>query len=325
MTTIFPKKLKLNDSVCVIAPACSAATMDRVIRNKALKVLEKDLGLKIIFSKNAFEKNILSSSSLKSKIEDLHKAFSDKNIRGILCVRGGFNANTLLKYIDWDLIKANPKPLCGFSDITVLSNAIYAKTGVVSYVGPNFTTFGAKDGTEYLVEYFKKCLMKDESFALLPSKTFGERKVPFTKNRGFDVIQEGKGLGILIGGHLSTINLLQGTSYMPSLKNAILFIETDDFGGDQGPIEFERDLQSLLHQKDSDKIKGIVFGRFQKGSVFTVKKLKFILSSKYELKNIPMIANADFGHTQPIATLPIGGTVRIEAKGKKAKIEILEH
>ena len=172
MTTIFPKKLKLNDSVCVIAPACSAATMDRVIRNKALKVLEKDLGLKIIFSKNAFEKNILSSSSLKSKIEDLHKAFSDKNIRGILCVRGGFNANTLLKYIDWDLIKANPKPLCGFSDITVLSNAIYAKTGVVSYVGPNFTTFGAKDGTEYLVEYFKKCLMKDESFALLPSKTF---------------------------------------------------------------------------------------------------------------------------------------------------------
>ena len=325
MKTIYSKKLNAGDTVCVIAPACSAATMNKPIENKALRVLKNDAGLNIIFSKHAFEKNLLNSSSLKSKLEDLHKAFSDKKVNGILCVRGGYNSNTLLKYIDWDLIKANPKPLCGFSDITVLANAIYAKTGVVSYVGPNFSTFGAKNGTEYFVEYFKKCIMSDEPFQLLPSKTFGERDVPFKKNKGFEVIHEGSAEGILIGGHLSTINLLQGTEYMPSLKNAILFFEVDDFGGEQAFYECERDIQSILHLPDAKFIKGILIGRFQKKSTLDIKKMKFILSSKEELKNIPIIANVDFGHAQPIATIPVGGTVRIEAKGKKATIEILKH
>ncbi len=325
MKTIFAEKIKAGDTIAIIAPSSSASSFKKTFHNKAIRVIKKELGLNISFSKNAFEKDILGSSSVKSRIEDLNKAFSDKNIKAIICVRGGFNANSLLKYIDWENIKANPKPLCGFSDITVLTNSIYAKTGIVSYVGPNFASFSAKEGVDYVVEYFKKCLMTNEPFEILPSKMQGERKVKFKKNPGCVVLQEGEAQGILIGGHMSTLNLLHGTEFMPSLKNSILFLETDSFGGKESVIEFERDLQSILHITDAKNIKGIVFGRFQKESKMTLEKLKFIVSSKDELKNIPIIANADFGHTQPIATLPIGGTVKIEAKGKLSKIELLKH
>ena len=325
MKTIYPNKLKSGDTVQIIAPSSSISTLKKTFQNTAKKVFEKELGLKVVFSKNAFEKNMLGSSSLKSRIDDLNDAFSDKKVNAILCARGGFNANTLLKYIDWGNIQVNPKPLCGFSDITVLANAIYAKTGVVSYLGPNFASFSAKEGVSYVVEYFKKCLINKDPFEIFPSKMAGEKTISFKKNKGLEVLQEGEAEGILIGGHLSTLNLLQGTEFMPSLKNTIVFIETDDFGNEKAFVEFERDLQSLLHLPDAKFIKGIVFGRFQKASTITIKKLEFIISSKSELQNIPIIANADFGHTQPIATLPIGGTVKIEAQKNNTRITILKH
>ena len=325
MKKIFPAKLKESDMLQVIAPSSSAATTKKSVHNRALKVLTKDLSFAVSFSKHAYEKDILGSSSLDSRILDFNQAFSDKDIKGILCVRGGYNANTLLQYIDWNKVKENPKPICGFSDITVLANAIYAKTGVVSYVGPNFASFGAEEGVPYVVEYFKKCLFTESTFEIKPSKKCGERNIPFKKNAGFKILQNGIATGTLLGGHLSTFNLLQGTQYMPSLKESILFLETDDFGGDMAVLEFERDLQSLLQQKDSNQIAGIVFGRFKKASKITIKKLEYIIFSKKELHNIPIIANIDFGHTQPIVTLPIGGVVRIEAKNKAAKITILKH
>ena len=325
MKTIFPAKLKSGDTIQVIAPSSSALSLKKAFKEKAQARLEKELGVKITFSKHAFEKDMLGSSSVESKVADFNKAFADKNVKAVLCVRGGFNVNSILKYIDWDIVKANPKPLCGFSDITALANALYAKTGIVSYLGPTFSSFSAKEGTDYTIEYFKKCLMSNEPFKISSSKMCGERKIAFKKNKGCKVLQEGSAEVTLIGGHLSTLNLLQGTEFMPSLKNAILFIETDDFGGKQAVIEFERDLQSLLHLPDAKYIKGIVFGRFQKESGMNLKKLEFILASKKELKNLPIISDADFGHTQPIVTLPIGGTVRIEAKGNSATIEILKH
>lgn len=325
MKTIYPNKLKDGDIVQVIAPSNSAAIIKKSSQKIAQNVISKELKLKVSFGKNIFETDILNSSSLKSKIDDLNNAFSNKKVKGIFCVTGGYNSNVLLKYINWENIKSNPKPISGFSDITLLANAIYAKTGLVTYVGPNFSTFGYKEGVDYIVEYFKKCLFSDKPFQILPSKMYGERKVAFKKNPGFKVVKNGSAEGTIIGGHLSTLNLLHGTEFMPSLRNTILFIETDDFGGKNALYEFERDLQSLLHQKDSNKIKGFVFGRFQKGSGITVEKLKYIISSKSEIKNVPIIANVDFGHAKPIATIPIGGTAKIEANNKSSKIEILKH
>lgn len=327
MKKIFSKKLNIGDEIRVIAPASSASTMKASKRKLADKRTQNNLGLKVVYGKNVLESDILNSSSFKSRLQDLHTAFKDKDVKGIACIRGGYNSNTLLPYIDWNLIKNNPKPIWGYSDITVLTNAIYAKTGLVTYSGPNYSTFGMdeeKDAVPYIFDNFKKCLLNEAEFEVPTSKFFGERNVKSQKNKGYQVLQNGIAEGIIIGGNLCSLNLLQGTEYMPSLKDVILFIEDDDFGGDQSLYEFERNLESLLQLPDSN-IKGIVFGRFQKIPKIDIKKLQFILSTKKLSKDIPIVMDANFGHTTPMFTFPIGGTCRVEAKGKQVKIIILKH
>jgi len=142
---IIPPKLKQGDEIRIIAPSRSMAIISQEVRDIAIKRLEK-LGFKITFSKNCEEIDDFNSSSIKSRIEDLHNAFRDKNVKGILTAVGGFNSNQILKYLDYNLIKNNPKILCGLSDITALQNAITSKTGLITYSGPHISMFGMIEG-----------------------------------------------------------------------------------------------------------------------------------------------------------------------------------
>src|SRR5699024_2083738 len=155
----------------------------------------------------------------------------DKNVKAILTVIGGYNVNQILDYIDYDLIKENPKIICGFSDITALTNAIYAKAGMITYSGPHFSSFGMKKGFEYTEKYFKKMLMQSESIEIESSNEWSndswfknQENRTFIKNVGMKIINEGEAEGKIIGGNLCTLNLLQGTEYMPDLEETILFI-----------------------------------------------------------------------------------------------------
>ena len=143
----------------------------------------------------------------------------------------------------------------------------------------------------------------------------------FYKNTGYNVINKGRACGKILGGNLCTLNLLQGTEFMPDLKDAVLFIEDDEL---TFPENFDRDLQSLIHQPDFERVKGIVIGRFQLASRMEDEKLVKIIRSKRELKNIPVISNVDFGHTTPNMTFPIGGYVELIAD-KEAEIMIKDH
>ncbi len=322
MKTIIPPKLKKGDKIMIIAPACSATTVPALARKKAEKHL-KDMGFISSYSKHAFEQTMLTSSSIDSRIKDLHLAFKDKSVKGIICVRGGFNSNTLLPHINWKLLKSNPKPLIGYSDITALSNALYAKTGLVSYSGPVLLTLGNKDqqSVKYTKEYLQKCVMSSESFGITPS---AERSDLQTSIKPF-IFQAGSAEGIVVGGNLCTLNLLQGTEYMPEIKNSILFIEEDDFNGEHTDISFDRDLESLLQLPGASSIQAILVGRFPKGAEMSLEKIKFIFKSKNISPKIPVVFNLDFGHTTPMFTFPIGGTIRVDASGKTVKIKILKH
>jgi len=327
MKKIFPKKLRAGDEIRIIAPSCSAAIISQDLRDIANKRLS-DLGFKISFGKNVEEIDEFNSSSIKSRVSDLHKAFQDPKVKGVFAVIGGFNCNQLLRYIDWEIIKNNPKIFIGYSDTTALQNAIFAKTGLVTYSGPAWSTFGQKLHFDYTLEYFKKCLMSDDEFAIEPSETWtddvwykDQDKREVMKNDGWLVINKGAASGTLLGANLCTFNLLQGTEYMPNLKDSVLFLEDDEDGSKNDG--FDRDLQSLIHQPSFKGVKGIVIGRFQKTSNVTKEKLIKIIKSKAELKNIPVIANVDFGHTSPIITFPIGGEVRMDTK--KRSIVISEY
>lgn len=138
-------------------------------------------------------------------------------------------------------------------------------------------------------------------------------------NEGYWLIHEGEAQGTIIGGNLSTLCLLCGTSYFPDLNQSILFLE-DDFESHSGI--FERQLQQLMMQSDFAQVRAIVFGRFQKASKIGFAQLKKIIESKPKLKNIPIIANADFGHTMPFFTFPIGGHAKLFARADKIRLFI---
>jgi len=326
--SIYPSKLKKGDEVRIIAPSRSMAIISPELREIAGKRFT-DLGLKLSFGKHIEENDEFASSSIKSRVEDIHDAFADKNVKAVVTVIGGFNSNQLLRYIDWNIIKRNPKIFCGYSDITALNNAIFSKTGLVSYSGPHYSTFGQKFYFDYSLEYFKKCLLSDEPFEIRTSEKWTddhwfrnqEERNP-VNNDGFWVINEGKASGTILGANLCTFNLLQGTEYFPSLKDSILFIEDDE---ESQRHHFDRDLQSLMHLPDFKNVKGIVIGRFQNASKITKDILIKIIKTKKELNNLPVIANVDFGHTDPKITFPVGGLVEIEAKDNSCSIKIIRH
>ena len=306
-------KLKLGDEVRVIAPSRNLTEVRQDIHRHAVDFWAKE-GFNLTFSKNCREVGKYHSSSVASRVEDIHEAFCDPNVKMVITCLGGFNANQILRHLDYDLIEKHPKILCGFSDITAIHNAIYAKTGLVTYHGPHYGTFAFEKEAEYTKNAFFDCVIKDASIVVTPSEAAEK----------YCTIQEGTCEGTIIGGNLCTLNLLQGTPYMPDIRNKVLFLEDDNIVGPYFGYEFDRNLESLLQTEGADTIKGIVFGRFDDSCGLTVERITDIIQGKVP-DNIPVIFGADFGHVFPMITFPIGGTAKITAIKDGVEIEILSH
>lgn len=327
---MIPEKLKIGDEIRVVAPSRSMQIIGETSVQEAIKALE-ELGFKVTFGKHVNEvmDEAYMCASVQDRVEDIQEAFTDKQVKAILTVIGGFNVNQILDYLDYETIRQNPKIICGLSDITALTNAIYAKTGLVTYSGPHFSTFGMQKGVEYTIEYFKKMFMPKEEITIEASKEWSndawfmdQENRKFYPNKGMHKIQEGEAQGTIIGGNLCTLNLLQGTDYMPDLTDSILFLEDDGEEEDNFFVTFDRDLQSLLHSARGKMVKGIVFGRAEKICQMTNEKWETFVKIRPELKGIPVICNADFGHTTPIFTFPIGGTANLQVKEGKIELKI---
>ena len=277
------------------------------------------MGLTVEFAPNTNDENwnIQSTGSVEQRVADIMTAFKDKSVKAIFTVIGGFNSNQILAHLDYDVIKANPKIICGFSDITAVLEAITARTGLQTYYGPHFSSLGMKKGCEYTLDYLQKMLLADAPVEVKPSAEWSDDKWfidqenrEFIKNEGYWNIHNGSAGGTIVGGNLCTFNLLLGTPYYPQFtKDTILMIEDD---AESYPEAFDRNLQALCHQTDFKNVKGIVIGRFQKGSKMSREMLEFIINNKPELKNIPVLANVDYGHTTPIITIPFGGTATMD-------------
>lgn len=203
---------------------------------------------------------------------DLHAAFADPEVAGILTVIGGYNSNQLLPHLDFGLIAANPKVLCGYSDITALQNALLARTGLVTYSGPHWSTFGMRDHLDETVAWVRRPL--------------------FTID---DLVVE------------------------PALRGALLLVE-DDL--ESKPHDFDRDLQSLLQLPEAAEVAGLVIGRFQRASGMTRALLTAIVAGLPNLEGRPVVANADFGHTSPLLTFPVGGDAHLEVAGEQVTLSI---
>lgn len=311
-------RLRVGAEIRVVAPASSFATLsDKNIRDATERLTS--LGFKVSFGRHVHERDVLDSSSIMSRVKDIHEAFADKNVKAILSAIGGFNCNELLPYLDFSLIKANPKIFCGYSDITALCNAITCKTGMTTYVGPHFSSFQMDELQDYQTRSFLNVVSKDEAITICPSSFWSQDAwyLPNPKRQLFPndwkVYNEAMTVsGLCFGGNLGSLQLLFGTEFLPSLKDAILFLENaeeDDFQ------VFTRALSSLMQVAKHPK--ALLIGRFPKESKMTESKLLTILNKYPLLKEIPVMYDMDFGHTQPLFTIPIGALVTVDTSEKK--------
>jgi muramoyltetrapeptide carboxypeptidase len=325
----FPPKLRRGDTVRVVAPARSRAL---VLENDVSAIIDArfaDMGLTLTYGRHVDERDDFDSSPVTSRVEDLHDAFADPDVNAIMTVIGGFNSNELLPHLDWDLIAANPKALCGYSDITALQNAILAMTGLVTYSGPHWSTFGMRDHFEQTQQWFIDTLIHTGPVELSPAPMWTDdlwfldqdhrEQLP---GEGWWTLQDGGGQGRIIGTNLCTLNLLQGTEWMPSLDGAFLALEDDSTSN---PVTFARNLTSLLQLPDASGIRGLAIGRFQRDSHMTRSLLEQIVANQPRLGDLPVLANVDFGHTSPLATIPIGGTAALEVAGDNSRLTITDH
>ena len=312
----------------VIAPACSRAMVNEHNHSALIEERFAQLGLRLSFGDHVDDDDDFRSSTVAARVADLHAAFADPSVAAILTVIGGFNSNELLPFLDWDLIAANPKVFCGYSDITALQNAILARIGLVTYSGPHWSSFGMRDHFEQTLAWFTDALIETEPISIEPAPTFTDdrwfldqdAREP-TKNEGWWTLQPGQAEGMIVGGNLCTLNLLQGTPYRPILDGALLFLEDDDLSD---PATFARDLTSLLQLPDAATVRGLAVGRFQRVSGVTRELLAQIVANQPALAGLPVLANVDFGHTSPMITFPVGGTAELTV-GERSRLVITGH
>lgn len=318
MQKIIPAKLQKGDEIRVIAPATGLKIIGQDCRQIAKERFEV-LGLKVSFATNTTDENfdMFASTDIKKRADDIMEAFLDKNVKAIFTILGGFNSNQILPFLDYEVIKNNPKILCGYSDITALLSAIEAKTGLVTFYGPHYSSIGMKKGNEYTLDMLEKVLFEGESELKISDEWsddlwfIDQENRDFIKNEGWWVLQNGNAKGELKGGNLGTFLLLNGTPYQAEFKkDTILMIEDCNYTKNDGEVFF-RHFQALAQRDDFVNVRAVLIGRFQKASDVTREKLEFIVNNIPQLKGLPVIANLDFGHTTPIATLPVGGMCEI--------------
>lgn len=307
----------------IIAPSDSWKSKRVASYNRAEKRLV-DAGYNITYGKNVKSLQHLGTASAESRAIDFNDAFAETDVDAIIVLHGGFAANEILPLIDWEVVKSNPKPFIGYSDITVLLNAIYAKTGSTSFLGPNFGTLGYEHLWEYSFEGVIQVLKNKQPYRVLPSREQIDNGVK-SKPKSWHAVQQGTGQGVLIGGNIQSFFLLQGTEYQPDLKqDFILAVEDDSLTGEHTLHGFSRNLDSILQLPGArQNVQGIIIGRFESDSKVNDVELISVIKSKGV--DVPIICNVDFGHTMPIATLPIGAVVKVHADNEKTSIEVLSY
>ena len=281
----------------------------------------KDMGYNVSYATHVKSVAYLGTYYAQQRAKDFNDAFRDPAVDVIIALHGGFAANEILPYIDWELIKANPKPLVGYSDITVLVNAIYAMTGVTAYLGPNLGTIGYEKLWKYTLDGLLAAI-SGKKYELVPSAQYIDEKTEY-QALPWQVIEQGSAQGVLLGGNIQTLFLLQGTDYRLKFdQDYILAVEDDSLSKEYTLHGFSRNLESILQLPNARQyLKGIMIGRFEAASKVDPKELSKVLHAK-KIDNVPIVANLDFGHTAPIATLPIGGKVILVADKNGVNISI---
>ncbi|MEG4444156.1 LD-carboxypeptidase [Microcoleus sp. AT9_B5] len=292
-SAIEPRRLQVGDTVALINPA--AFNYEKEVQ-PFFKVLD-NLGLKVKLGEHFYDRYGYLAGKDADRAADVNAAFADDSVQAIFTGMGGWGCGRILPLLDYDIIRNNPKIILGFSDITALLLAIYAKTNIVTFHGP----LGASSWSPFTVDYVKKVLFEGGSVTMQNSKGVQ-----------FQTIGRGTARGKLIGGNLSVIAAMVGSAYLPTWENSILFVE--EVG--EEVYRIDRMLTQLKLAGILDRISGFIFGQCTKCEAEKPQEsltLAQVLSDHIRPLKIPAWYGSMVGHIREQFTLPIGLEVEIDA------------
>lgn len=305
-----PARLKTGDVIGVVAPASPVEKEDKIER--ATRYLE-GLGFRVAFGKHVHKVHGYLAGTDQERAEDINKMFRDPKVKAIFSLRGGYGSPRILQLIDYKQIARHPKIFVGYSDITALSSAIFAKTGLITFSGPMVASDMSKPDT-YSQDIFWRMLTEKRVFGAIENHEEFERKS----------LRNGKAVGRLIGGNLSLLTVLIGTEFLPSMKNAIFF--TEDVG--EEPYRVDRMLSQMYNAKILNSLSGIVFGQFTNAT--PEDKLSLTMDEVFsdyisELRTgRPVMQGLSYGHVRHKHIIPFGAKARLTVKNDSSTLELIE-
>lgn len=309
MRIVKPKRLSKGDVIGIISPASSPDDPSRI--DAGVRYFEK-LGYKVEVGKNVGKTHGYLAGTDEERLSDLHDMFSNKQVKAIICVRGGYGTPRILDKIDYKLIAKNPKIFVGYSDITALHLAFLQKTGLVTFAGPMAAVDFHGEVSKYTEEMF---------WALLTSnKKFGRVEMP--NDEKIFQLTKGMARGRIVGGNLALLASLVGTPYMPPVKDKILYME--EVG--EVPYRIDRMLNQLKLSNVLKEAAGIILGSFSDCNETDPLKhtltLGEVITDYFGGMKVPIIYNFKHGHIKDNITMPHGVMTKLNAS--RGFVEITE-
>lgn len=300
---LLPVPLSKGDTVALVSP--SSATDERLSLQLAREVMEA-LGLRVRTGSHYASRRGHLAGEDRARAADINAAFADPDIKAVICVRGGSGAARLLPLLDYQAIRANPKVLLGYSDITALHSAIHARTGLVTFHGPN----GTGSWNRFNADQFERVFFQRELMEYRNAIEAGDELVP-RRNRTL-TITGGKASGELVGGNLTVLTALAGSPYLPDFNGRILFLEDVS----EAPYRIDRMLSTLRLMGALDRIAGVIFGECtdcDPGEGFGSLTLDEIFDDYFRPLGVPAYRGAMIGHIRQQFIVPVGGRVEMDA------------
>lgn len=302
---IRPRRLQAGDVVGVITPA--TATFQQVELDIVRESLQA-LGFSVRVGRHVMSRRGSLGGTDRERAEDLNAFLADRDVKAIFPTRGGWGSARLLPHIDFDAARRNPKVILGYSDITALLNGIHARTGLVTFHGPNGN--GRWDAAS--LDWMKRVLLAGETVSFANPRTEDDRNVLTQVENRIQTITPGSARGRLLGGNLSVLTGILGSPYVPDFTGAILFLE--DVG--ETWYRVDRMMTQLALAGILRSIRGFVFGTCSEctpGEGYASLTPEEIFADHVTPLGIPAWRGAMIGHDMTQWTLPVGAEVEVDA------------
>lgn len=304
--TLLASRLRLGDTIGVFTPSGeiddSPSESPYEELEKGTRFLEK-LGFKVVLGENALKRGYFGAGTPQERADDINQMFANPDIHALISSHGGIHANSILPYLDYDLIRRNPKILMGFSDVSTLHLGIYSKTGLVTFHGNMVIWYFGMEPQEY---------DRQEFLDRLVTGKIG----PVNKHSEWRTVRGEKSAeGKLLGGNDWVMSWLLGTPYFPDMSDSILFIEIPGFA----PGSFYNRLTQFKQAGIFEKVKGVLIGFANEKDGYKAEDIFLEVTAEYDF---PIVKTDDFGHNCPNTTLPVGVQCRLDPAS--ARLEILE-